>query len=86
MRGDLTYPLMAIFWLCWGFNTSTLVGLCCLPEKGRREIVEEMKERDRRERKQEAHGPQFAHLHICKCHATDFQYCHSNMDTNLTIP
>ena len=35
---------------------------------------------------QEAHGPQFAHLHICKCHATVFQYCHSNWDTNLTIP
>ena len=38
-----------------GFNdTSTLVGqLCHLPEKGRREIeerVEEMKERDRKER------------------------------------
>ena len=25
--------------------------------------------------KQEAHGPQFTHLHICKCHATVFQYC-----------
>ena len=36
--------------------------------------------------KQEAHGPQLAHLHICKCHATVFQYCHSNWDTNLTIP
>ena len=49
--------------------------MCHLPEKGRKEIeerVEEMKERDREERgtgmkvkkqkKQEAHGPQFAHL------------------------
>ena len=36
-----------------GFNdTSTLVGhFVSLPEKGRREIVEEMKERDRGERK-----------------------------------
>ena len=41
-----------------GFNdTWTLVGiLCCLPEKGKKEIeetVEEMKERDREEREQE---------------------------------
>ena len=39
--------------LCWGLTTRQLlwVILCRLPEKGRREIVEEMKERDRGERK-----------------------------------
>ena len=56
---------------------STLVViLCCLPEKGRKEIeetIEKTKERDREERatrlrneseetEQEAHGPRFAHL------------------------
>ena len=42
-------------WLCWGLTTRQplRVILCCLPEKGRKEIeerVEEMKERDREER------------------------------------
>ena len=43
------------YWLCWGLMTCQplWVILCCLPEKGRKEIeeiVEEMKERDRGER------------------------------------
>ena len=25
-------------------------------------------------------------LHICKCNAKFFQYCHSNWDRNLTVP
>ena len=35
-----------------GFNMSTLVGhfVCHLPDKGRKEIVQEMKERDREKR------------------------------------
>ena len=41
-------------WLCWGVTTPQplWVILCCLPEKGRKEIEEivEMKERDREER------------------------------------
>ena len=42
--------------LCWGLRTRQplWVILCCLPEKGRREIeeiVEEMKEKNREERK-----------------------------------
>ena len=38
--------------LCWGLTTRqpSWVILCCLPEKERKEIVEEMKERDREER------------------------------------
>ena len=45
---------MQNFWLCWGLTTRQplRVILCCLPEKGRKEIeeiVEEMKERDREE-------------------------------------
>ena len=48
--------LADFFWLCWGSSTRQplWVILCCLPEKGRREMeetVEEMKERDRGERK-----------------------------------
>ena len=41
-----------IDWLCWGLTTRQplRVILCRLPEKGRKEIVEEMKERDREER------------------------------------
>ena len=43
------------FWLCWGLTTRQplWVILCRLPEKGRKdieEIVEEMKERNRKER------------------------------------
>ena len=43
------------FWLCWGLTTRQplRVILCCLPEKGRKEIeelVEEMKAGDREER------------------------------------
>ena len=39
-------------WLCWGLTTSTLVGhFFRLPEKGREEIVKEMEERDREERR-----------------------------------
>ena len=46
----------ARFWLCWGLTTRQplRVILCRLPEKGRKEIeerVEEMKERDREERR-----------------------------------
>ena len=42
-------------WLCWGLTTRQLlwVILCCLPEKGRKEIeeiVEEMKKRNTEER------------------------------------
>ena len=39
-------------WLCWGLTTRQplWVILCHLPEKGRKEIVEEMKERNREER------------------------------------
>ena len=38
--------------VCWGLMTckSLWVILCCLPEKGRKEIEEGMKERDREER------------------------------------
>ena len=38
--------------LCWGLTTHQplWVILCCLPEKGRKKIVEEMKERAREER------------------------------------
>ena len=44
-----------ILWMtdcCWGLTTCQplWVILCHLPEKGRKEIVEEMKERDREER------------------------------------
>ena len=40
-----------IDWLCWGLTTCQplWVILCHLPEKGRKEIVEEMKEKDREE-------------------------------------
>ena len=55
---DLPYILknicfINIDWLCWGLTTRRplWVILCRLPEKGRREIVKEMKERDRGERK-----------------------------------
>ena len=47
----------AVFdWLCWGLTTRQplWVILCHLPEKGRKEIeeiVEEIKERDREERR-----------------------------------
>ena len=42
-------------WLCWGLTTRQPLWfiLCHLPEKGRNEIVEEMKGRDREEREQE---------------------------------
>ena len=42
----------AVFCLCWGLTTRQplWVILCRLPEKGRKEIVEEMNERDREER------------------------------------
>ena len=37
--------------VCWGLTCQSLWGiLCLLPEKGRKEIAEEMKERDREER------------------------------------
>ena len=41
-----------IDWLCWGLtiHQPLCVLLCRLPEKGRKEIVEEMKERDREEK------------------------------------
>ena len=41
-----------IDWLFWGLtkHQSLRVILCCFPEKGRKEIVEEMKDRDREER------------------------------------
>ena len=50
------YPQHTFFFiLCWGLRTRQPLSviLCCLPEKGRKEIekiVEEMKERDREER------------------------------------
>ena len=48
--------LPLIDWLCWGLTTRQplRVILCRLPEKGRKETeerVEEMKERDREERR-----------------------------------
>ena len=50
------YDLAICDWLCWGLTTRQplRVILCRLPEKGRKETeerVEEMKERDREERR-----------------------------------
>ena len=54
---DQTAQMHRLIWvfigLCQGLTTSQplWVILCRLPEKGRKEIVEEMKERDREERR-----------------------------------
>ena len=42
-----------LYWLHWGLKTHQplWVILCCLPEKGRKDIEEEMKERDKEETK-----------------------------------
>ena len=51
----LIFKLSLRIRLCWGLTTCQplCVILCRLPEKARKEIVEEMKERDREKREQE---------------------------------